>query len=901
MPPPMSLPAGTRLGPYEILALIGAGGMGEVYRAHDSRLGRDVAVKTCRLGGEAAADRREALRREARAVASLSHPHICAVFDVGSRDDLDYLVMELLEGQTLASRLTRGPMPLPEALATARQIADALAAAHAAGLVHRDLKPQNVMLTSHGVKLLDFGLARSLAAPDAGTTRSALTHSGIVAGTVPYMAPEQIEGRPVDGRADLFAFGATLFEMITGRPAFAGDSSASVISAILRDEPPAVSSLKDVPASLDRLVAACLAKSPDARWHCADDLRQALAWVSAERETPAVPTEPDRPSRRWLGAAAVLAAAIALIAVGRSSLGTTAGAPSPPRRVHLRIDPPKGTSLIVPDGPPGTVQLAFASDGSTLAFVATSPEGGQVLYRRRLDEPDAVRIPGTEGALFPTWSPDNRTLAFFTTTEVKTVGDSGDEPRTVGRLVQPYGGTWLDDRHLLVAGSGVLYRISLADGRMEPLAPASSNSRAFVAPLAVTGQSWFIVAEANVEAPMEAATITARAADGTLLTTMLAANSRPLPVGPQTLVFVRNWDVYAQDFDPSTGAMRGEAREVLSDVGGAAPTSSASLAASPRGDLAYARRARQQFPLRWWSRSGQVLATVADDVNTPSLSPDERYVAMRRAVPGGPAGTVDLFLVDASRGASQRVTFDAPPDSSPVWAPASDRIAYSSMREGLDDLWIKGTSPGAGIRVAQGPAIPSDWSPDGRLVAFHGTRTATGRWGWQFDLGVVDVQSPHKVTHLSETPFQEVQARFSPDGRYMAYASNESGAFEVYLQPYPPDGRRTVLSIGGGADPVWRGDGKELFYYAPDGYVMRVPMTWAPSPMPGKPERVFRLQLPALTLPYRSRFAVSRDGQRFLALEELGADPIAIHVIVNWLASAGRPWPASGGPAPRRE
>jgi Tol biopolymer transport system component len=885
----MSLPPGTRLGPYEIVAPVGAGGMGEVYRAHDSRLGRDVAIKMCRLGGEAAAEDRVSLVREARAVASLSHPHICAVFDVGSHDDVDYyVVMELLDGQTLASRLARGALPLREALQVARQILQALAAAHAAGIVHRDLKPQNVMLTGHGVKLLDFGLARPIPRLGGGNAETALTRSGIVAGTVPYMAPEQIEGRAVDARADLFAFGATFFEMLTGRRAFPGDSTASVISAVLRDEPPPVSSVSNLPPSLDRLIAACLAKSPDARWHCAEDLRQALDWISAEPSIPAVPPAATSPSRRWLRAAALVAGAAGLFAAGRSSLGTPAGTPTD-RPVHLTIPPPRGTSLLVPDGPPGTVQLALSPDGSTLVFVATSPEGGQVLYRRRFDASGAERIAGTEGALFPAWSPDNRTLLFFTATEVKTVDDSGEPPRVLGRLVQPYGGTWIDNERLLVASAGELFRLSTADGRMEKVAAPLAPSKAFVAPLVVPGQPWFIVAEVNVDKPMDAATMTARAADGTQLATMLSAHSRPIPAGPQTLVYVKSGDVFAQEFDPATGAMRGEPRQVVTDVGGAAPTSWASLAASARGDIAYAARARQLFPLRWWSRTGQVLATVAEDVTTPSLSPDERFIAMRRPVSGGAPGTTDLFLVDAARGASQRVTFDTPPDSSPVWAPGSDRIAYSSMREGLDDLWVKDTSPGAGLLVARGPAIPSDWSRDGRLIAFHSTRTAAGRWGWQFDLGVVSAQAPHEVTHLTSTPFQEVQARFSPDGHHMAYASNESGAFEVYLQPYPPDGRRTVLSIGGGADPMWRQDGKELFYYAADGYVMRVPIAWAPSPVPAKPERLFRLQLPPLSLPYRSRLSVSGDGQRFLALEEPDADPISIHVILNWLTPSGRP------------
>ena len=857
--------------------------MGEVYRAHDTRLGRDVAIKTCRFGDELTPEARTAFLREARVVASLSHPHICAVFDVGSSADLDYLVMELLEGRTLAARLASGPLPLGEALPMARQIAQALAAAHAAGVVHRDLKPQNVMLTSHGVKLLDFGLARPVPRLD-GADETVLTRSSVIAGTVPYMAPEQVQGGAVDARADIFAFGATLFEMVTGRRAFAGESTANVISALMRDDPPAVSSLVAAPPALDRLVTACLAKSRDARWHCASDLAHELEWLTAGLPT-AVPASPVSAPRRWAWVAGLLATAAALVALGRFSVGESGDTVAPARSVHLRIDAPRGASLAVPDGPPGTVQLAFSPDGRTLAFVATSPEGGQVIYRRRLDRAESERVPGTEGALFPTWASDSRTLAFFTATEVKTVDDSGQPARSVARLAQPFGGTWIDDRHLLVAGAGALFRVSIVNGRVERVA-APDETKAYVAPLAVPGRPWFIVAELNLATPQAASAITARRADGSLMAQMLTAHSRPLLAGPHTLVFARNWNVFAQDFDPDTGAVRGEARQVLTGVGGASPTSWASLAASVRGDLAYAPRALLVFPLRWWSRTGQVLATVDEEAHSPGLSPDGKTIALRRSV-GGPPGNVDLFLVDAERGASQRATFDAEADSSPVWSPDSRRIAYSSMRMGMDDLWIKGLGPGSGDRVTPGPAIPSDWSPDGRLIAFHTTRTA-GRWGWQFDLAVVDVTPPHAVTRLTDTPFQEVQAQFSPDGRYLAYASNESGAFEVYLQPYPPDGRRTVISIGGGADPVWRRDGQELFYYAPDGYLMRVPIAWTPSPAPRKPERLFRVQLPALTLPYRSRYAVSSDGQRFLALEEARGDPLAIDVILNWHATSGQ-------------
>jgi Tol biopolymer transport system component len=880
----MPLSTGTRLGPYEIVAAIGAGGMGEVHRAHDSRLGRDVAIKTC-PPESGSAERQARFAREARAVAALSHPHICAVYDVGSEAGLDYIVMELLAGETLASRLTRGPVPLSEALEHARQMAGALAAAHAAGIIHRDLKPQNVMLTERGVKLLDFGLAVRSATADSATG-TALTRPGMVAGTVPYMAPEQIEGRAVDARADVFAFGATVFEMVAGRRAFPGDTPAAVMTSILRDEPPAVSSIVPVPPSFDRLIAACLAKAPEARWHCADDLCRALGWVGSE-STAAPAAAPAPQQHRWRAAAALLAMAGAGAALGWLARPAPVERPAD-RRIYARIDPPRGESFIVPDGPPGTVQLALSNDGSALAFVATSA-GGQMLYRRRVDGAESERIAGTEGALFPMWAPDNRTLAFFTATEVKVVGNIGEPPRTLARVVHPFGGTWVDDRQLLVSSGGTIVRIAVPDGRVETVLARSTDTRAFVGPVAVPGQSWFLVAEHDTQTPHEPAVITARDADGRLLGTLLKAHSRAVLAGPRTLAYVRNGIAFAQDFDPSTATLRGAPHEVVSDVGGATPAAWASLTASPRGDLAYAVRVPPHFPLRAWSRTGQLLAELADRAHSPSLSPDSRFVAMRRHLSAETSAAIDLYLLDIARGVSQRLTFDAPADSSPVWAPDGRSLVYSSMRQGLDDLWLKGIGPGPGSRIAQGPVIPTDWSPDGRLVAFHSTRTSAAPWGWQFDIGVASASAPHQLTGLTDTPFQEVHPRFSPNGRWIAYASNESGAFEIYLQPYPPDGRRVPVSSGGGSEPVWRRDGTELFYLAPDGHVMRVPMAWDPNPAPGAPARLFRLALPPLSLPYRPRYAVSGDGQQFVALHESNEEGTAIHLIVHWQS------PASGG------
>ncbi len=899
--------------------------MGEVHKAHDARLNRDVAVKTCLLGVDATTEGRARFEREARAVAALSHRHICTVFDVGSHDGLDYLVMEYLEGETLATRLTRGALPLDEALRHARQMADALAAAHAAGIVHRDLKPQNVMLTASGVKLLDFGLARQqpiAGETGAGVTATELTRAGSLVGTVPYMAPEQIEGRAVDQRSRPVC--------VRGDPVRDGHRpsrvprrfGASVITAILRDTPPAPSSLAPaLPEALDRIVAACLAKDRDARWHCAFDLHRQLEWLDAEPASKAGAAGQRATSGSWWGWLLGAGAAAVAAAVAVNALKSTSSVPAEAARaVYLRVDPPEGKTLIVPNGPPNVVQFALSPNGETLAFIATSRDGRQSLHTRRLDSQGTRAVSGTDGAMLPFWAPDNRTVAFFTSTDLKAVDDSGELPRTLGLFTDARGGTWVATDQILVAGGpkGGLYRVAASGGQFEEVAVPDAPSKRFAWPLALPGQRWLLISEIDLKLPLRPATVSVRSLDGQNRRPLLQADGNPSFSAPDSLLLVRSGILFAQNFNPATAVLSGTPKRLADGVGSTVAMAAASLTASASGDLAYApSHAVPNHALTWWSRSGQRLGTLGAEgiYGSPALSPDGRFVTVRQSLAGlgalggsNPAAGGDLFILDVERGASSRFTFDVPSDNSPVWAPDGRTLAYGSMREGLDDLWLKPVgSDTPARRILDGPVIPTDWSADGRTIVFH-TSTA----GWQFDLGAVSSAPPHTAVKVTDTPFLEVQGRLSPDGHWLAYASNESGVFEVYVQPFPLDGRRYPVSIGGGSEPAWRGDGRELFYLAPDGTLMSVMVNLTSDFNAQKPMRLFALDVPPLVLPYRCRYVVTRDGQRFLALTPRHGAPPAIQVLVNWRAaqegrvsagsiirSSAEPGARTGWPIPR--
>jgi Tol biopolymer transport system component len=877
--------------------------MGEVYRARDTRLGRTVALKV--LPAELAADPawRRRLEREAQAISSLSHAHICGLYDLGQDAGVDFLVMEHLEGETLEARLRRGALPLEELLRHAVQIAAALDAAHRQGIVHRDLKPGNIMLTRAGVKLLDFGLARpsgggtALGATAAPTLDGSLAGSAAIAGTLGYMAPEQLQGKEVDARADLFALGAVLYEMATGRPAFPGDSVASVIAAVLEREPAlpvrGAGFDSELPPLLAHLIRCCLRKDLEERWQSAGDLGRELAWALAEG--PA--SEAGRPGRRSrLHRAAALAALLALGAAGGALLWQSSErTASNPQIVRFDVPPPAGTSFIVPDGPPGHAELALSPDGRTLAFPAVDGQGRQLLWLRPFDEAEAQPLPGTEGALHPFWSPDGRFVAFFTRGELKKVDLAGGTPQFIGEVPPlALGGTWSRDGVILTGSLGAkgILRLPAAGGAAESvLHPAPGESYLWPSFLPDGRRFLFAVRERAarvVDNPIRIADLGAQEGEvtepGSRL--LLRAVGRALYADPGYLLFARQGTVFAQSFDPRSATLAGEPIPLAEGVAGNMPLAHSAFSVS--GDVLAHAALFFSLPLElaWYDRSGRRMEAleVPGRVDGLTLSPDGRGLAVRRDF----SGESDLWLFDLPSSRWTRLTSSRFIETAPIWSPDGRRVAYSSWRSGMGDLHVLTVPGGESEKILAGTILPSDWSTDGTTILFH------SRQGDSFDLGTTTVGGEPKPRWIAPTPFQEIQGRFSPDGRWLAYTSDESGVMEVYVQPYPAIGDKWPVSAGGGADPKWRRDGRELFYLAPDGRMMAVELAVEGGFAASRPRALFATRAVPLVIPFASRYEVTPDGQLFLVVGvREGATPPPIQVVLGWRRTA--PFAAAGG------
>jgi len=890
------LAAGTRLGPYEIVAPIGAGGMGEVYRARDTRLDRTVAVKVLPPQLAERPEARERFEREARAVASLNHPHICALHDIGKQDGIEYLVMEYLEGATLGKRLSEGPLPIAEVLTYAIQIAWALDAAHRQGVVHRDLKPSNVMLTKTGAKLLDFGLARiGVARPDAAMsalpTRDApLTTAGSVLGTFQYMAPEQLHGQEADARADIFSFGAVLYEMATGRKAFEARSQASLIGAILHTEPPAISSVQaDVPRPLDHLVTRCLAKNPEERWQAAHDLMLELKWIAeapsstpvvAPAPTPAPPAPAPRPVLPWAIAAALMVAVIALAVAYFLR-------PAPDdRAIQFSVLPPEKAAYPALSGPP-----VISSDGRRLAFVSTGPDGRQLIWIRPLDSRAAHPLAGSEGAVFPFWSPDSRFLGFFAAGKLKKIDVSGGPAQTIADAPNPRGGTW-SRQGVIVFSPSVsrpLLRVSAAGGPAAPVtAPETDGATLNYWPSFLPdGRRFLYFRRTNQPDASGAYLGSLDSKDSSLL---VRGNSgavySPAPGGGY-LLFARERALMAQPFDAAGGRTTGESFAVADQVGFDL-NNGAFLSVSDDGVLVYrSEAAGQKTQFAWFDRDGRQIRALTSpgDHARPALSPDETTVAFERD--DHQAGAPDIWLLDLARGAASRFTFDPGLDQFPVWSHDGSRIVFSSNRSGRLELYHKPSS-GAGteqpLLQSPLPKWPVAWSRDGRYLAFVQLDPKTS-----YDIWVLPLTGDAKPYPVAQSPFGELRPDFSPDARWIAYVSDETGRYEVYVQSFAPGEKslgRWQVSTGGGFQPRWRRDGKELFFSAPDRKLMAVDVQAGPGPFKaGVPRALFDAKLDT-GLGIRTLYYPSADGKRFFIntpVEESTAAPM--HVVVNWTAT----------------
>ncbi|MDQ3254066.1 MAG: protein kinase, partial [Acidobacteriota bacterium] len=895
-PPAMPLSAGTRLGRYHIRSLLGSGGMGEVYLAHDPKIGRDVAIKVLPSALTTDADRLRRFEQEAQAAGALNHPNILSIYDVETHDGAPFIVSELLEGETLRERMGGAALPTRKAIDYALQIAHGLATAHAKGIVHRDLKPENIFVTRDGqTKILDFGIAKLTESPDGNEahtevpTRKLNTGPGVVMGTVGYMSPEQVRGRPVDHRSDIFSFGAVLHEMLTGKRAFGGDSVAEAMSAILKEEPPDISEGNGkIPLHLERVVRHCLEKRPEERFQSASDLCFALEALSTPSgswlETATVSsTVKGGGGRRllgnaWLGLAAALFL-IGLLALLPLALAHLRHAPPDERVVKLSLLPPEKASL---------GGIALSPDGRRLAFAAVDGTGKSRLFLRSLDALAAQPLAGTDDAAYPFWSPDSRFIGFFAEGKLKKFAASGGPPQTICNAPIGRGGAWnRDDVIIFSLGPGEgLYRISAAGGEPSPLTTPDrsrqENSHRWPQFLP-DGRSFLYLSTG----PPESQGVYLGSLDSKETRRLLPTDSSALYAPPGYLLFRRAGTLLAQAFDPQKLELTGEAFPLPEQVGGAAGSFYTYLTVSQNGMLACHTGNSDQVQLAWFDRGGKqvgVTGSPGDYINL-ALAPDGKRVAFDSVDPQ--TMNRDLSLLELARGTPMRFIFDPATDWFPVWSPDGSRLVFSSNRAGLPDLYQKAAS-GAGsdelLLKSSNAKLPTDWSRDERFILYLTLDPKTKE-----DIWVLPLEGDRQPFPLLQTEFNEAQARFSPNGKWIAYTSDESGTLQVYVQSFPATGAKWPVSTSGGDQPRWRRDGRELFYLAADGKLMAVEVKTEGTFEAGVPKPLFETRIPHVAGPSAISYAATGDGQRFLvrsAVEQASTTPIT--VVVNWTAEVKR-------------
>jgi len=890
----MSLTSGTKLGPYEIQDKLGAGGMGEVYRARDMRLDRTVAVKVLPSHLASNPDLKARFQREARAISALQHPHICVLHDVGSQDDVDYLVMEFLEGETLAERLRKGALPLDQFVKIGVQITGALDKAHRAGIVHRDLKPGNIMLTKSGAKLLDFGLAKPVTMTAAGSSNSTpllsaaltisspspqnspLTSAGSIVGTMQYMAPEQLQGKEADARTDIFAFGAVLYEMATGQRAFSGKSQLSVATAILENDPAPVSSVQpSMPAALDAIVTTCLAKDPEERFASAHDVSIALKWVAEASVAPVSPPA-DVGGRRpplhktvWaLAAAILLLQAAILVSFWRLRNQPQAGV------VRSFLIPPDKAD---PNGRAG--YSTMSPDGTRWALVAPDAAGASVLWVRPLDSLTAQALAGTEDALDPLWSPDSHSLAFFAQGKLKRVDASGGPTQTICDAPVGRGGSWNQEGTILfkLAGSPTLLRVQAQGGtpvaasELDASQQEDSHNWPWFLP---DGKHYIFLVHSSTP---EHTGIALGSLDSKQHRFLFGNDSNAVYASGY-LVFVSGGYLLAQKFDLGRLELVGEAVRIAEQVSASIHNFHGTFAVSQTGTLLYFRGAGGGSQLTLRDRSGKPLGVAGPPARYiwPRVSPDGKQLAVGIE---DAAGKSDIWLLNFERGTRTRLTFDSGYAEDPTWAPDGTRIYYASRRSGQLHIYAK-LANGAGTEetILNTPGlaeIPIDISSDGRYLAYQRTE------GAQRGIWILPLFGDRKPFPLVQNNFVSVVPKFSPDGRFVAYLGTETGNYEVYITPFPGGGAKWQVSEHGGNVPVWRGDGRELYYQSGNDLVA-VEVREAGSGVElGNPKRLFSIT--PVTGPDGPYELLARDGSKFLinASPELSTpDPPVL--ITNW-------------------
>jgi serine/threonine protein kinase len=914
------LAVGSRLGPYEVIAPLGAGGMGEVYRARDTRLERTVAIKILADALTGDPELRQRLFSEARAISQLSHPHICTLHDIGDHQGTTFLVMEFLDGETLADRIAhhgdgQPALSVSQVLEIGVQIGEALAMAHRQGIVHRDLKPGNVMLArapgtrkaSTHAKLLDFGLAKTRTPiATAGATAlpttppHAVTAQGAILGTFHYMAPEQLEGGEADSRSDIFAFGCVLFEMLTARKAFDGKSPAAIMASILEREPPPVTSLRgDVPALVDDIVRRCLAKNPDERWQSISDVVVALRWAAeaAAKLAPAldaaVPPPASAVAARWRSAGRARVRKILVLFLGgavagaaiMSSIDTQRALPAEPT-TRFEVLPPTGGSWS-PAPVSSTMQLALSPDGQRLAFVASVAGSPSQIWLRALDAVQAQPLPGTEGASFPFWSPDGRSLGFFADRKLKTISAAGGSPQTLCDAAAGRGATWGEDDVILFtpAPNGGIQRVPAGGGAVTTVTTLSANHIAHYWPQFLPGGRRFLFYAWSEGVRSDAQGIYVGTLDSSEITRVLPTDGMARYV-PGHLLFTREGTLVAQPVDDRTLLPRGDAQRVADLVGQFAGAAGfAGFTAAANGTLAYGPSVIVTTRLVWRDREGAVLRgpIIEGALRSPRLSPDQKSVVVTYMDPR--STTTDIWVVDPSRGTFSRLTTDARVDWLPIWSPDGGTVFFSTTRGGSSNIYRRKfgeTSVDEAVTAQAGNGkYATDVTPDGALLAVQ----AIGKGG--YDLQFYDLHRKAEMHPFLVTPFNEVQARVSPDGKWIAFSSDESGVFQIYVRQVTGQGGQSPISIDGGMQPEWRRDGKELFYLSAKGELMSVPITAdADGFSAGLTKTLFKADVPEASAPYPNDYAVSADGRRFLinTIAEPSAQR-AVTIVMNWASA----------------
>jgi serine/threonine protein kinase len=885
----MSLSKGTKLGSYEILAPLGAGGMGEVYRARDSKLKREVAIKVLPEAFSKDASRVARFAREAEVLAALNHPHIAAIYDFAHFGKTQCLILEYIEGETVGERLARGPMPLGEVLVIARQVAQALEAAHEKGITHRDLKPANIKLTTDvAAKVLDFGLAKVQEGNDSSAdlvnspTAISATTPGMILGTAAYMPPEQAKGKDVNQTGDVWAFGCVLFEMLSGKRAFDGESVTEIFARVLTAEPDWDSLPEDTPEGIRRLLRRCLRKERQQRLQYIGDARIEIDEIITGKESDGSDrrgtiTKDRRAPSKLATLILSLIAAVTLIALGIIYV-TWPKASAPQALMRVDIATPPTTDR---------VSMAISPDGRKLIFVAVG-ETGPTLWLRQLDSETARPLPKTDGAAYPFWSDDNRNVGFFADDKLMSVNTETGFVQTLGTVASARGGAWSGDGTILYAGNaGPIFSLSKAGGAPVEVTKVDKEhgqiSHRF--PHFLPDGKRFLY---FVQGSEDVRGVYVGDLEGTIKQRVLVSDAAAVYVRTGQLFFVRKGTLLAQDFDLERMQVTGNPESVAENV--PVRSSASPLSASAAGPIVY--RTGSAVGLRqlvWFDKDGRELSRIGGPMPAlnPVLSKDGKHVALDQ----GLDGNVDVYVFDLDQEDMRQITFDSEADYRPVWSPDGTRVAFTSNGKGPYNLYVK-ASTGAGeeapiLETAQNKTA-NDWSADGRYLLFRSSSAESN-----YDLMAIELDLQGRVVKTfpaieKNSPAQEREGQFSPDGKWIAYQSNESDRFEIYVAPFPPAKARWKVSRNGGTQVRWGVGGRELFYIAPDGKLMSVAIRVTAGGQvieSGQPEALFPAHLAgAVESSERQQYMVSDDGKRFLMNTVSDQTTSPITLILNWRA-----------------